>query len=95
MSDLDTALDRAAVATERAAEDSRLAPVDPAIRAALAEAAGAPATTGERAIAARVRLGLLDWDDVWRDPPGLGPDGVRLVQRALVVAAREIRRESP
>lgn len=95
MSDLDAALTRAAVATERAADDSRRAPVDPAIRAALAEAGAAPETTGEHAVAERVRLGLLDWDDVWRDPQGLGPEGMRLVQRALVAAAREIRREAP
>jgi len=95
MSDLDAALDRAAAATERAADVSRRSPVDPAIRAALAEAAAVPETTGERAIAERVRLGLLGWDDLWRDPQGLGPEGMRLVRRALVVAAREIEREAP
>jgi len=95
VSDLDGALDRAAVVTERAADASRRSPVDPAIRVALAEAAAAPEATGERAIAERVRLGLLDWDDLWRGPQGLGPEGVRLVQRALVVAAREIEREAP
>ncbi|WP_244930003.1 hypothetical protein [Nocardioides sp. W7] len=92
---VETALTHAAAATERAAVVSREAPVDLAVQVALAEAGAASVDVGERAIADRVGRGLLGWDDVWRDPQALGPEGVRLVQRALVLAAREIGREAP
>lgn len=92
MSRLDAALAHAEAVVERAATATRAAPVDPALRAALGEASGPGAPLAARSIGDRVRRGGLDWDDVWRDPEALGPDGVRLVQRALVVAAREIGR---
>ena len=95
MSALDAALARAAEVTERAASVTRSAPVDPAVRAALAEVSGPSASEAERSVAEQVRRGVLDWDELWRDPAALGPAGVRLVQRALVVLAHDIGRAAP
>ena len=93
--DLDTVLDRAAAVAERAAAATRAEPVDPLVRRALAEAAGASAREAERAVGERAVDGTVGWDQVWRDPAALGPEGVRLVQRALVVAARDMRGATP
>jgi len=92
---LEAALAGAAAACERSAAAGREAPVDPAVRVALAEAAASAPSAAERAIGERIERGLLDGDEVWRDPHALGPDGVRLVQRAVVAAAREIGRALP
>lgn len=90
MSALEVVLSRAESATDRAAAVSRAAPPDPAVRVALAEACDGSDTVTEHAVGERVRAGLLAWDDVWRDPHALGPGAVRLVQRALVLLARDL-----
>lgn len=92
---LEAALARAAAATEQAAGATRAVPLDPAVRAALVELSGPRAAVAQRSIGERVRRGLLDWDEVWREPEALGPDGVRLVQGAMVRVADEIRSSMP
>lgn len=92
MTALEAALARAAAVSERAAAVTRTQPVDPAVRAALDEVSGASASAAEQSVGERVRCGLLEWDDVWRDPHALGPAAVRLVQRALVVVAQDFGR---
>lgn len=92
---LAAALDGAAEVTARAQAATRAAPVDPAVRAALAELCGAGAVAPRRDLGERVRRGLLDWDEVWQDPRSIGPEGVRLVQQAVLVVAREIGRAAP
>lgn len=76
MSALEQALGRAAMVAEEAAAATRAAPVDPAIRAALVSVGAADGN---------------DADRLWRDTGEQGPDGARLVQRAIVVVAREMR----
>lgn len=92
---LDAALARAAEVTASAADATRSAPVDPAVRAALDEVSGPSAPAAERAVGDLVRRGDLGWDDLWRDPASLGPAGTRLVQRAIVVLAHRMAREAP
>lgn len=76
MSALEQALGRATVVAEEAAAATRAAPVDPAIRAALVEAGAADGA---------------DADRLWRATGERGPEGARLVRRAIVVVAREMR----
>ncbi|WP_182524592.1 hypothetical protein [Nocardioides dongkuii] len=75
---LDALLERVEAVTERAAAATRAAPVDPAVRAALVAVAGEDAPR--------------DPDGLWRDPAAAGPEGVRLVQRAIVHVAGDVRR---
>lgn len=90
--ELEAALARAGAAVARAAEATRAEPADRAVVAALTEAARSATAPAERHLGERVEQGRLDWDEVWGDPYALGPDAVRLVQRAVVLAARDLGR---
>jgi hypothetical protein len=90
VSALQAALARASQASGAAAAATAAAPDEPAARAALAAVCAAGATAGEREVGERVGDGRLAWDEVWRDPHAHGPSAVRLVQRAIVLMARDL-----
>ena len=88
--DLGALLARADRLLDRAAAAERAGPVDPRVRAALVAVTGADAPLAERSVAEQVRRGRTAWEQVWQDPHVAGPESVRVVQRAVVVLARDL-----
>lgn len=68
-------------------------PLDPRVLAALSSVTGPATPLPARCVAERVRRGALSWEEAWADPRG--PEGLRVVQTALVALARCIDREAP
>ena len=87
---LDALLARADRVLDRAAAAERAAPPDPRVRAALTAVTGAGAPLVERSVGERVQRGQATWDQLWADPHAAGPEAVRVVQRAVVVLARDL-----
>ena len=87
---LDALLARADRVLDRAAAAERAAPADPRVRAALTAVCGPGASLVEQSVAERVRRGRATWEGTWTDPHAGGPEAVRVVQRAIVVLARDL-----